>query len=195
MGTTYTEETTKHWDTRKDDGSGTSQTFHSETDADGNTSTTNIISYYGEGGEYLGTSAETRNTDADGEPTGGSYFTFNEDGKTSETHTEEDGSKTKTIINDDGTKTVIKYDADGKEVSRETTPATTEDDAKDPKQGDDDFWDPDIIYGDVEDGYADSGDFSTWGKNGAGNVDGAMLVEAMSPEAAEAIVDTFDFLM
>ncbi|MBY4894662.1 hypothetical protein KUL25_18030 [Rhodobacteraceae bacterium N5(2021)] len=94
-----------------------------------------------------------------------------------------DGTRTETTTSADGSRVQKTFDKDGKLVSTTEYPAS-DDEAKDtPEEGNGEFWDVDIIYGDHPD-MVQSSDMVA---------DLKMAME-MDP-ALEMYVDHFDFIM
>ena len=159
-----------------------------ETAKDGSTSTTSSTQYHDENGKPTGsTIVHTQETDADGEVTKESIIEF-----------AEDGSKTETVVNPDGTKTVTTYDKDGNKVSSETTTHANDEESETTSQpGNGEFWDPDIIYGGLDGEIGTDDDMFLFNMNQEQFAEAGVeiLANSMGHEAAEAFVDSFEFIM
>ena len=154
----------------------------SATGADGSTTTTDVFFSHGADGEINGTIQDTETKDESGEVTEQTRTVWNEDGSGSETKKNSDGTTTITTFDENGNVLEVHhYDAEGNEIDP-------------PKQGNGDFWDADIIYGDHDEDFGHDIDFGSNGKNVAAQFDAKAMMEHMGDHAAEAYVDSFDFI-
>lgn len=161
------------WETTDDetgqvDSSGWSTTV---TSAEGSV-TTEVFHSHGADGEVFGTTEETETKDENGETVEQTRTLWNEDESGEETVTHADGSKT-----------ITKFDKDGNVVS--TQHFNAEGNEVDPPkdEGNGDFWDADLIYGDHSEPFQ--------APDLASHMDMLMKVE----ESLEVHIDHFEFIL